>query len=48
MIVSYHIICVKLLLRLDIYCIPLYSCQYYGGALASSISMQQVHMFSQY
>ena len=37
--------CFGLLLRLNIHCILLYNCQYYGGALASSIFMQQVHIF---
>ena len=44
-IVSYHIAYIRLFLRLDIYYIPLYSCQYYDGALTSNISMQQVHIF---
>ena len=39
--------CVGLFSRLGIYCIPLHSCRCYGGALASSISVQQVCMFSQ-
>ena len=37
--------CVGLLLRLGIYRIPSYSCWHYGGALASSISIQQVFLF---
>ena len=39
-------VCVGLLLRLDIYCILLHSCRRHGGALASSISVQQVLVFS--
>ena len=45
MIVSHCIAYVKLLSRLGIHCIPSRSCQRHGGALASSIFVQQIHIF---
>ena len=47
MIVNHRMACVGLLSKLGIYCISSHNCQHHGGALISSISMQQVHMFSQ-
>ena len=45
-IVNHRMACVGLLLRLGIYCIPSCNRRCHSGALASSIFVQQIHVFS--